>query len=114
MLQRLTIAILAVNLCAAQPYQAPARIVVESSSECPSAEQVSEVLAPLLPTSLVDAGSASSSEGLTPIHIRDGGDSFSVLAAGQERVFQDAERSCAERARLAAVFAGLMLAQPAE
>jgi hypothetical protein len=80
---------------------------IETSGSCPSAEQVSATLAPLLgslaPGRLV--------EGAT--RVDDLGDRFDVAAAGQTRQYVDAARDCSERARVAAVFIALALNPPA-
>src|SRR5687767_9402735 len=108
---RRPLTVLALGLCAAKPYEAPARITIKSSSDCPSASQVSEVLAPLLPNTVLESP-ATGSEGASSVEIRDLGAGFSVRVHDHQRAFEDAARSCSERARLAAVFIGLVLAPP--
>ncbi len=80
---------------------------IETNGSCPSAEELSATLAPLVvtlaPNRLVEAGP----------RVDDLGDRFEVAAAGQTRQYLDAARDCPERARVAAVFIALALNPPA-
>ena len=80
---------------------------IEASGSCPSAEEVSATLAPLLASSatnlLIDGAP----------RVVDLGDRFEVAAAGQTGQYIDAARDCSERARVAAVFIALALNPPA-
>ena len=80
---------------------------IEASGSCPSAEEVSATLAPLLGSS----APKRPVEGAARVH--DLGDRFEVAAAGQTGQYVDAARDCAERARVAAVFIALALNPPA-
>jgi len=80
---------------------------VETSGSCPSAEQVSATLAPLLGSLAPDRLAAGA------LRVHDLGDRFEVAAAGQTGQYVDAARDCAERARVAAVFIALALIPPA-
>jgi hypothetical protein len=80
---------------------------IEASGSCPSAEEVSATLAPLLGSS----APKGPVEGAARVH--DLGDRFEVAAAGQTGQYVDAARDCAERARVAAVFIALALNPPA-
>ena len=80
---------------------------IEASGSCPSAEEVSATLAPLLGSSAPKVPV----EGAARVH--DLGDRFEVAAAGQTGQYVDAARDCAERARVAAVFIALALNPPA-
>jgi len=79
---------------------------IETTGSCPSAEQVSATLAPLVgsvaPDRLVGGG----------LRVNDLGDKFEVAAAGQTSQYVDAARDCSERARVAAVFIALALNPP--
>ena len=80
---------------------------IETSGSCPSAEEVSATIAPLvasLPAQRLAEGAA---------RVADLGDRFEVAAAGQKSQYVDAARDCAERARVAAVFIALALNPPA-
>jgi hypothetical protein len=80
---------------------------IEANGSCPTAEEVSATLAPLVgslaPNRLVEGA----------LRVNDLGDRFEVAAAGQTRQYLDAARDCSERARVAAVFIALALNPPA-
>jgi hypothetical protein len=91
---------------------APAVLQLTSTSSCPSADDVAAELAPLLPHTRVSTnGSPATDEGASA-SITDEGERVRIRVATEERVFKDAGRSCAERARTAAVFIGLVLDPP--
>jgi hypothetical protein len=82
-----------------------APLVVSGSGTCPDPQLVETMLRSFdLPSgSLHDRG--------TP-EVNDLGDRFRVSAAGHVREYDDPSHDCAERARIAAVFAALTLAPP--
>jgi hypothetical protein len=79
---------------------------IETTGSCPSAEQVSATLAPLVaalaPSRLAAAG----------LRVVDLGDRYEVSADGQSSRYVDPARNCSERARVAAVFIALTLNPP--
>ncbi len=80
------------------------------ASDCPSLEQVSDELKPLLPNTRIEAGHAGSVE---PVAVLiDRGSSYLIQIAGQERDIGDTERNCTERARVAAVVIALVVDPP--
>jgi hypothetical protein len=104
--------------CAILPARAslaapPERLLLESSSSCPSTAQVAEELAPLLPHTHVETSTdpAASAPRLVA-HIDDEGNAVRVRVENQERRFRDPDHACRERARTAAVFIGLVLDPP--
>lgn len=100
----------AASLASAQP---PERLLLESSSSCPSAAQVAEELAPLLPHTHVEITvDAAAPPPAAVARIDDEENAVRVHVEQQERAFRDPERSCRERARTAAVFIGLVLDPP--
>src|SRR5882672_4276079 len=77
---------------------------------CPAPSQVAAVLGTLLRGTKI-AGT-SGLPGPDDASVSDEGSKFRVEIAGRERVFDDAERDCTERARQAAVFVALVLDPP--
>jgi hypothetical protein len=79
---------------------------IETSGSCPTAEEVSVTLAPLLgasaPERLIEGAA----------RVDDLGDRFEVAVGGQTRQYVDVARDCPERARVAAVFIALALNPP--
>jgi hypothetical protein len=66
-----------------------------------------------LPHTHIEATSPEANDGdVAAASIEDDGDNMRVRVAGQDRAFRDAERSCRERSRTAAVFIGLVLDPP--
>lgn len=117
MWRRLGLALLCALSCGlvARPSSAktPKVVRVEVSSACPTASDVVEELAPLLPRSRVVVAAASDAEVASAlVTVVDDGESVRIRVAGQERSFRDAGRACRERARNAAVFIGLVLDPP--
>ncbi len=80
---------------------------IETSGSCPSAEQVSATIAPLLGSSAARRWAEGA------VRVDDLGDRFELAAAGQTRQYLDTARDCSERARVAAVFIALALNPPA-
>jgi hypothetical protein len=80
---------------------------IETRGSCPSAEQVSATIAPLL------GSLARKRLGEGAVRVDDLGERFEVAAAGQRGQYVDTARDCAERARVAAVFIALALNPPA-
>jgi hypothetical protein len=91
---------------------APAVLRLTSNSSCPSADDVVTELAPLLPHTRVSANGSPGTTDSASASITDEGERVRIRVATEERVFKDAGRSCAERARTAAVFIGLVLDPP--
>jgi len=89
----------------------PARLQVGAEpGSCPSAELVVGELAPLLPATVLAVGGDAA--GPNRAWIEDLGGTFRVVLPEAERTFEDEARDCAERARVAAVFAALTLDPP--
>ena len=84
---------------------APLRVTVLPADGCPSQAAVEAELAHLLPVPPASVDSAD-------IVVADGGDRFAVTVCGAARVFVDPARTCAERARIAAVTLAVTLAPP--
>jgi hypothetical protein len=79
---------------------------VSATGDCPSDGAVAAALAVLLPD-----GGARATE--SDVRVADLGDRYVVTVGGvTERVYVDAARDCAERARVAAIFAALTLRPP--
>ncbi len=77
-----------------------------SSSGCPTPRQLAAELRSLFPTLAFELTAADSPGG---VRITDEGSDFVVTVDDQSRKFDDPQRECAERARLAAVFVALAL-----
>lgn len=95
----------------------PKTLKLSSNSSCPSAADVLSELAPLMARTRVSTSDGSAPpDGSAPdgasASIDDQGDRVRIRVATEERVFKDAGRACAERARTAAVFIGLVLDPP--
>lgn len=88
---------------------APSTITIEVQGSCPEAERFAASLGGLLPTSRVEL---LRGRGQPTVRVLDEGAAFRVRAAGEDRRFEDAGRSCGERARAAAVVAALLLDPP--
>jgi len=83
---------------------------VVSDGACPSAAEVVRELAHLLPAVALEAVR----DGATPDDavVRERSSGVSVAMSGQERFFEGADRSCSERAQLAAVFIAIVVDPP--
>ena len=106
----------AVLLILAAPARATAPLVVrvavtsvEGDQRCPRPDELLAALRRALPTSDALYGSADPG---SEVVVRDLGAEYVVRVAGQRRRFSDPLRSCAERARVAAVFSSLALHPP--
>lgn len=88
----------------AQPAEGTRR-ELEVVGSCPTAEAVDGALAPLLKRDFSFPGGARP-------RVVDRGDRFAVSVKGQTGQYLDAERDCAERARVSAVFIALTLNPP--
>ena len=75
-----------------------------AASTCPTHEAVESALRSLLGPSDVDAGAAAAR-----ISVRDFGNQYLVSVKGNAREYDDDARDCEARARVAAVFAALIL-----
>lgn len=71
---------------------------------CPDPATVAAAIADLVPTELASLASS--------VTITDRGETFEVKVGDTQRTFADANRNCAERVRVAAVFAAMNLAPP--
>jgi hypothetical protein len=104
-------ALVVVALVAQRASGAPLRVAVRGSeASCPSVEQLIVALRPLVPdvTLMKEIADAARTIELSD----DAGPGYSIRVDALERSFTDPGRDCAERARLAAVFAALALAPP--
>jgi hypothetical protein len=81
-------------------------LTLQATSTCPSGQDVARELSPLLPNTEFAEHAPDVAE------IVDDGTSFRVSLGTQSKRFADAERDCRERARIAAVFIGLLLDPP--
>ncbi len=88
---------------------APMRVSVVSDSACPEATAVSQHLRRLLPPTAVVVHPAPETD---VVNITDAGDHYAITARDEERSVEDLERNCEERARVAAVFAAMILDPP--
>jgi hypothetical protein len=88
----------------AEPRETP-KPPLQVVGSCPTADAVERALAPLLKREL-----SFSSEALA--RVVDHGNRFAVSVKGQTGQYLDAERDCAERARVSAVFIALTLNPP--
>lgn len=94
------------------PAAAPLRVAVTSAEgerQCPEPAELIAALRRALPTADDLYGSADPG---SEVVVRDLGAEYVVRVAGQRRRFSDPLRSCAERARVAAVFSSLALHPP--
>jgi hypothetical protein len=73
---------------------------------CPNPRTLALELGRLLPQTRFETGSEGATDS---VRIDDWGDSFSVNIGEETKRFEDPERECIERARLAAVFVALVL-----
>jgi len=95
------------------------RVQVEADA-CPSAALLEQKLAPLLPGVTLAFAAPSSSPSSSPpspaqsVSVSDLGERYAIEVAGLSREVQDPARDCVERARVAAVFIALNLAQKPE
>lgn len=85
------------------------RVAGPPDGACPSASSVAAVLGQLLPRSRV---AAVVEEEESEVRVRDLGVRYRVEVGGEAREVLDAERSCDERARSAAVYAALIIDPP--
>jgi hypothetical protein len=72
------------------------------------------VLRALQALSAHEAGSAPAADDDVQLSTEDAGDTYRVSVNGRTRSYTDAHRDCAERARVAAVFAALVLSSPSD
>jgi hypothetical protein len=79
------------------------------ASHCP---ERAEVLRALQALSAHVAGGAPAAHDDLQLSTEDAGDAYRVSVNGRTRSYADAHRDCAERARVAAVFAALVLSSP--
>lgn len=78
---------------------------VEAEGDCPRGPDVEAALAPLL-------RSSPQRQSTAVVTVRDLGLSWSVHVAGRTGTYPDPDRGCAERTRIAAIFAALVLEPP--
>jgi hypothetical protein len=90
---------------------AAAPVQVHSDGDCPSAAQVSAALDYLFRDAPAAAGVGSGGP-LPELAVVDLGAGYRVSFEGQAREYADAARGCEERARVAAVFAAVVLEPP--
>lgn len=91
--------------------QTPPRLGVDSASSCPNADEVIAQLAPLMPeTELTPALDAANSKLTERVTIAETPAGLSVTTLGETKAFGEIPDSCAERARLVAVFVHLKFA----
>jgi hypothetical protein len=110
-------ALVAISLALAAALGAPrtaegaATLPVQSVGTCPNADQVSAALDYLLK----ESGNATGTDAVPPaptLVVVDLGSRYQVSLAGQTRAYEDPARDCAERARVAAVFAAVTMEPP--
>jgi hypothetical protein len=96
---------------AVTPAEAAPPLQVQSEGTCPNAEQASAALNYLLKESGNTTGSDTASAAQTLVLV-DLGPRYQVALDGQTREYEDPVRDCEERARVAAVFAAMILEPP--
>jgi hypothetical protein len=89
-----------------QAHAAPRQVAVAAAGTCPSAQQLADQLAGMLPSIQFVAEPEATGERVVVVEDERG---LSVEVAGSRRYIQDVERRCSERASQAAVFIALML-----
>lgn len=99
--------VLALGCVGSSAWASPPALNVQGPAEgCPSPRGLIVELKRLLPQTRFETTPDADAEAVL---IEDAGESFSVSVGGETRRFEDASRTCAERARLAAVFVALVL-----
>jgi hypothetical protein len=112
LIRRYAVRLLVAGLALSSPSRGtvPPVLPVVDASDCPSFDQVARELGPLLPGSRIEPGQEGAPEPVA--EIVDLGSSYRIRIAGQERDIGDADRNCAERARVAAVVIALVVDPP--
>ncbi len=103
--------VIALNCLPRPAVGAPERVSVHSDSTCPGAVEVGRELK----RSMNETAIVSESEGAPNddvVVVTDGGAHYTISAGGEERIIDDPDRDCSERARVAAVFAAMALDPP--
>jgi hypothetical protein len=80
---------------------------IGGNSLCPTADATWQELLTLVPREHLDARLAGASEG--PIQIEDLGGKFRISVLHREREYREEARDCAHRARMASIFAALII-----
>ncbi|HVY26219.1 MAG TPA: hypothetical protein VHB79_06685 [Polyangiaceae bacterium] len=96
----------ALLLLASEGQAAPRRVSIQTSGQCPSAAQVAAELRGILPD--VEVAPEPQPDAV-PVVVVESERGITVKVAGAQRVLDDAEQRCAERASQAGVFIALML-----